>query len=165
MYSTIEKVFILKSIGVLSDVPEEILATVAANMEEFEVAEGETILEEGNFGRGIYVISEGRVKIHKGEQVFAHLEKHNIFGELSALDSAPHSASVTATEDTFLFLLERHILFELMVDHVEVMQGIIRSLTRRLRTLQNADTASVEQAAPSQSQDILLDDILSKLSG
>lgn len=164
MQSTIEKVIYLKSIGIFAEVPEEILAAVATNLEEMEVTAGETIVREGDISRGIYIINEGEVKIHHGEQVVHTMTEPEIFGELSALDSEPHSASVTAVKDTSLFVLDQDILYELMADHVEVARGIIRVLTRQLRAIFRADSGAAAPADTTQRKDVLIDGILNKLS-
>ena len=81
----------------------------------------------------MYIIVEGRVKVHDGDRTFVELEERDFFGELTTLDPAPHSATVTATEDVRLLGLDREPLYELMADHPEVLRKIIHELCERLR--------------------------------
>ena len=133
MLLTIEKVLILKTVSIFADTPEEILADVAAILEEVDVQAGETILHKDDVGRCMYIIVDGRVRIHNGAQTIAYLGARDIFGELAVLDAEPRSASVTAEVDTHLFRLDQDALYELMADRFEVARGIIRMLCRRVR--------------------------------
>ena len=60
MLLTIEKVLILKTVSIFADTPEEILADVAALLEEIDVTAGETILHKDDVGRCMYIIVDGR---------------------------------------------------------------------------------------------------------
>jgi len=133
MLLTIEKVLILKTVSIFVETPEEILAEVAAILEEVDVKAGETILHKDDVGRCMYIIVDGRVRIHNGDQTIAYLGARDIFGELAVLDAEPRSASVTAEVDTHLFRLDQDALYELMADRFEVARGIIRVLCRRVR--------------------------------
>ena len=133
MLLTIEKVLILKTVSIFAETPEEILAEVAAILEEVDVQSGETILHKEDVGRCMYIIVDGRVRIHNGDQIITYLEARDIFGELAVLDAEPRSASVTAEVDTHLFRLDQDALYELMADRFEVARGIIRMLCRRVR--------------------------------
>jgi len=80
------------------------------------------------------IIVDGKVKVHDEDKNFAELAERDVFGELAVLDPEPRSATVTALEDTTLFRLEQEAFYELMAEHIEMAQGVIRSLCRRLRT-------------------------------
>ena len=133
MLLTIEKVLILKTVSIFADTPEEILADVAALLEEIDVTAGETILHKDDVGRCMYIIVDGRVRVHNGDQLIAYQGARDIFGELAVLDAEPRSASVTAEVDTHLFRLDQEAFYELMADRFEVARGIIRMLCRRVR--------------------------------
>ena len=133
MLLTIEKVVILKSINIFSETAEEWLVEVASILAEVQVQAGETIFEKGDVGRSMYIIIDGKVRVHDEDRTIAELGERDIFGELAILDPEPRVASVTAIEDTRLFRIDQHALYELMAEHVEVAYGIIRVLCRRLR--------------------------------
>ena len=133
MLLTIERVLVLKSVDLFSGVPEEVLAALAAVMEEHEFPQGETVYQKGETGRSMYFIVEGSIKVHDGDRTFIELGEREFFGELTTLDPAPHSASVTATQPVRLLGLDREALYELMADHPEVLRKIIHELCERLR--------------------------------
>ena len=53
---------------------------------------------------------------------------------MSLLDPAPRSASITATEDSELFRIDKDAFDVVMADNPEITQGVVRVLCRRLRT-------------------------------
>ena len=133
MLLTIEKVIILKSVSILSDITERGLVEAASVLEETRVEPGEIIFEKGDTGNSLYVIVEGAVRVHNGDKTIATLGPGEVFGELAALDPEPRMASVTATEPTLLLRMGHAELGELMSEHPEVATGIIHVLCRRLR--------------------------------
>ena len=133
MLLTIEKVLILKSVSIFSQIPEDSLVEVAAVLEEIEVKAGETIFKKGDIGTAMYIIIEGQVRVHDEDRVLDTLKEREVFGELAALDPVPRSATVTATEDTYLFRMYQGSLYELMSEYIDVAQGIIRVLCQRIR--------------------------------
>jgi hypothetical protein len=133
MLSTLEKVLILKTVSLFAQTPDEVLADVASLLEEQEFKAGEPIFTKGETGRCLYIVIDGRVRVHDGERTLNHLGEGAIFGEMAVLDDSPRSASVTADEDTRLFRLDQDPLYELMADRIDVARGIIQVLTANLR--------------------------------
>ncbi len=133
MRITLERVLILKSIDLFSAVPPDALVEVASILEEMEIESGEEILHEGDTGTAMYIIVDGRVRVHAKGRDIAELGPNEVFGELAALDPEPRSASVTALEPTQLFKLSSAALFQLMASYMDVTRGILRVLCRRMR--------------------------------
>ena len=130
---TIEKVVILKSVKIFSETPDEYLVDVANILKEVHAKAGQEIFKKGDIGTAMYIIVEGKVRVHDETREFAVLRDPDVFGELSALDPEPRSATATAIEDTHLFCLEGDALFELMAENIEVARGIIHVLCQRMR--------------------------------
>ena len=133
MLLTIEKVMILKSVDIFSATPEEDLIEVASIVEEIDVKKDDDIFVKGDIGTSMYIIVEGRMRVHDGGREIAVLEEKEVFGELAALDPEPRMATVTAIDDAMLFRLDQGPLYDLMAEHIEVVRGITRVLCRRLR--------------------------------
>ena len=133
MLLTIEKVLILKSVGVFSDISERGLVDAATVLEELRADPGQLIFEKGDTGNSLYIVVEGCVRVHDGEKTIATLGPGEVFGELAALDPEPRMASVTVTETALLLRMGHAELDELIAEHPEVALGIIRVLCRRLR--------------------------------
>jgi CRP-like cAMP-binding protein len=131
--STIEKVIILKTVGVFARLDDPLLAEVAGLLEEEEVAAGQTIFSEGDLGTSMYIIVDGEVRVHSGAHTLNHLNEREVFGEMALLDPEPRLASVTAVVDTHLLRLDQAPFYELLEDRIEMARGIIQMLSQRLR--------------------------------
>jgi CRP-like cAMP-binding protein len=132
--SSIEKISVLKWIDIFRTIPEQHLSQVASILKEREIPAGEQIIREGEMGTSMFIIVEGRVRVHRDTQEIASLGTGELFGELAALDPAPRSASVSAISDVFLFELDGASLYEIMSDRPEVVRGLIRILCNRVRS-------------------------------
>ncbi|MGD8406045.1 MAG: Npt1/Npt2 family nucleotide transporter [Anaerolineales bacterium] len=135
MLSTVEKVLILKTVSMFSQTPDNVLADVANLLEQVDVSENETIFREGDVGDNMYVILDGKVRVHNDERLVNDLGEREVFGEMALLDPEPRSASVTALEATRLFRLNQRDFYKLMDERPEVAMGIIHILTARLRNV------------------------------
>ncbi len=134
MFSTIEKVIILKTVSIFEETPTDVLVDVASIIEEVDIPAGKTIFEKGEMGHSMYIIASGKVRVHDGDLVLNRLVDRDVFGELALLDPEPRIASVTAEENTLLFRLDQEPFYELIDDRGEVARGIMGVLVRYLRT-------------------------------
>ena len=133
MFSLIEKLLILKTVGIFLETPDDVLADVAGLLDETEVPAGTTIFHKGETGTSMYIIVDGEVRVHDGINTLNHLYARDVFGEMALLDPEPRSASITALADTLLLRLDQAPFYELMDEHNHIARGVIRMLTRHLR--------------------------------
>jgi len=129
----IEKVITLKAVEMFARTPEDVLADVAALAEEVRFKAGDAIFAKGDAGESLFVIVQGEVKVHDGEQILTRLKDKSVFGELAVLDPEPRSASITAITDTHLLRLDREAFLELMAGNMEVVRGVLAVLCDRIR--------------------------------
>ncbi len=134
MLSTIEKMLILKSTDIFHRIPDHILGEISTLVEEMEVDEGVTVFQEGDFGDSLFILVEGEVVVIDEGQPINVLGARDTFGEMALLDPEPRSATVVASMPTKLLRLDQLAFSELLYESPEFAQGIIRSLTDRLRT-------------------------------
>ena len=133
MLTTVEKVILLKSVEFFAGTSDSVLAQLANQMEEITVAAGETIIEKGQEGDSMYVVAQGFLRVHVDEVDLAWMWENEVFGEMSLLDRAPRSASVTAMKDSLLIRLGLEAFGELLEDHPEIGQRILQVMAQRLR--------------------------------
>ena len=133
MYSTLEKTIFMKGVDLFRDIPGEEVSHVAQIAEEIEYDSEQTIFEEGDVGDSMFIIIDGAVRIHKGDKELAVLSKGKFVGEMALLDQEPRSASVTSIEETTLLEINGEDFYDLMASRMEIMQGIVKILTQRLR--------------------------------
>ena len=68
MYSTLEKAMILKSVDLFASIPSQELIRVAQIAEEEQYETDAPLCKEGDFGDCMYIIANGKVKVHKGDR-------------------------------------------------------------------------------------------------
>ncbi len=134
MIPTLERVLFLESVPLFRGFSGEELAPVAAIAVEEQREAGEDVLREGDLADSLYLLVEGRVRIHRAGQTLAQLGERESFGEMSLLDPAPRSATATAETDVTLLKLSEADFRDLLEEKHQLALGIIQVLTRRLRT-------------------------------
>lgn len=125
----------------LCNFPEEELAEVgeAANLRL--VKEGTIIVREGDTGRSMYIVLEGRVEVltqdDQGNDIHvSFLNENEFFGEISFLTAAPRFATVQAAEDTLLCELSYEGMKEVVRQSPAVKDILNKYYRERLRELQ-----------------------------
>lgn len=144
----IEKVLILRSSDIFQNTPEQELVGLAGILEEMYLEPEENLFSKGDKGTCMYFIYKGRVRIHDGNYTLAVLEDNDIVGELSVLDSEARSASATTLDETILLKLEQEPFYEIMMNNVEVLKGILNTLCRRLRIMDDKSVSIHNKTLP-----------------
>lgn len=137
----IEKVLLLKNSTIFKDINENDLVDLAAILEEVSFAEGQVIFHKDDPGDCMYYICKGKVNIHDGRHLFAVLGENDIVGELSILDSQVRSATATAAADCLMLKLEQEPFYDILMTSAEVLKGILRTLSKRIRVLNEKNVA------------------------
>src|ERR1700722_14851396 len=106
MMDITEKINVLKKVLLFKYVSDPILQELALTFEEKYVPAGNLIITKGELGNGMYIIAEGKVKVHEEDKFVAELQEGDVFGELAALVPEKRIASISATEDSILFKLD-----------------------------------------------------------
>jgi CRP/FNR family cyclic AMP-dependent transcriptional regulator len=135
MLSIVEKVILLQNIDVFSEVPTEQLASLAAIAEEVEQIKGDAVYKEHDPPDALYLVLEGRVRLHRGKQEISMAEKNDAFGTWALFDEEPRVVTATAAEDCRLLRVDREDFIDLLADHVRIAQGVIKTIVKRLRNL------------------------------
>jgi uncharacterized protein len=133
MRTAVDKLITLKSASIFAETSDEILGEIVGLLGDDYFPAGATVFRQGDLGTSLYIIAQGRVRVHDGERTLNFLGRRDVFGEMAALDPEPRSATVTAVDDTHLLRLDREPLFALMGHRPEVARGIVHVLCDRLR--------------------------------
>ena len=126
------------------------LARVSSAGEVESYNPGEDVVREGSLGDALFLILSGEVAVHRGPQTFATLGGGEFFGEMSLVEPAPRSATVTSMSATFLFRLPHDALRGLITDDPIaanlLLVQIVKTLSDRLRRA-NTMLSSVDMLA------------------
>ncbi len=129
----IEKVAILKSASIFKETPGNVLASVAAIVNEIPLEAHETFIRQGEASNEMYLVVEGEVEAMINGKSIIKLGPGQTVGELGIFNQETRSADVRSLVPTLLFSIERDALKQLMADRPEIAQGIIGALSRRIR--------------------------------
>ena len=131
--STLQKIAFLKNVSIFSHLPDGALLPIANLLVEETVPTGQMIMRKGDQGDLLYLVVDGRLRVHDGEQTIDTLGSGGVAGEMALLDLEPRSASVTAETPSRLLRLEQEPFFELLAGQPELARDLMALLSRRLR--------------------------------
>ena len=128
----------LAGIWLFSGVSKEDLKKLAAFAFTKTYAPGDTIIEEGRTGNGLYVITSGSVHVVKGlntenAQHVATLGSGEFFGEMALLGEWPRSASVRAVEETECIGIDRWLFLAQIRKQPHMAITMLQVMAERLR--------------------------------
>ena len=112
-----------------------------ADMVEFEP--GRAIVEEAQAGEAMFVVLSGKARVVRAGRKVGALIPGDFFGELSALDGGPRTASVVSETPMEVLRLYRHTLHRLMRQEPGLAMSMLEGLARRLRQVQQPGTPVV----------------------
>lgn len=108
---------LVRSMSIFAPLPAPALERIVASLERIELAEGETLIREGEPGDRCYLLAEGDVAVSQhGEQV-AVRHAGDIVGEIALLRNVPRTATVVAATPLVLFALDREPFLEAVTGH------------------------------------------------
>lgn len=132
---SVQKILFLREVPLFSGLPPSELSHLAGIAEEVVYSAGESIIRQGEHGESMFLIVEGKVRIHQEKEELAILKQRDYFGEMSILDGEPRSASATADTDCLLLQIYQANFYTILARRFEVALNIIQTLTQRLRQM------------------------------
>lgn len=129
---------------------------------------GETILEQGQQGRYLFIIYEGEVEVFHGgkgepESVLGHLKTGDCFGEMSLLTGEPVSATIRAAAPSKILALPASLFRRLMETTPAMSTKFTKVLTRRIRSSNQRISTVLSSGMVGQLQSVHLPELLQTL--
>jgi CRP-like cAMP-binding protein len=124
----IERVLLLQSIDLLNDVTTEQLAFIAAIAEEISVDTGAVIYRENDAPDGLYVVISGAIAATRAGATIDQIGSNGSFGVWALFDNQPRLTGAQATEPSQLLFVPRDDFFEVLSNHVDIVQSIFKQL-------------------------------------
>lgn len=110
------------------------LASLAALGVTLEIKRGEILTKEGALGNQAFLIVSGTAQCQSGSGVLlAKLGPGDLFGEMSLLDGARRSATVTAETDMTVTVFERREFVRMVELSPNVALKLLAAMAGRLR--------------------------------
>ena len=140
---------VLRSVSLFSGLSPRFIDGLAKNCTTRKFEAGAVIVRQGNPGVGLFIISDGQVKVVKttdtGESYeVGHHGPGDVIGEMSVLDGAPRSANVIAETDCECLVLTSWDFTAFMKSHPEVALEILPVVVQRFRETNEALMSSRE---------------------
>ncbi|MDD4003749.1 MAG: cyclic nucleotide-binding domain-containing protein [Elusimicrobiaceae bacterium] len=111
-------------------------------LQEHTYLKGETLFEESDIGRALFIVISGRINIYRsipggGTEKIACVEQGELFGEMALLEEMPRTGSAVADENTRVYMLFKSKLDSLLYSHprigVVITHYLAQTLSARLR--------------------------------
>jgi CRP-like cAMP-binding protein len=130
--------------------PTEILTTIASAGKLKELVRGDVLFEVGDEPQSLFVVLSGRIAIAIGNKPFDHRESvialmdaGDLFGEMGMLDKNSRSAGARALETSQVLEIPYAAVLEQLNASTGLMWNVIRMLSQRLRSMDQALADSV----------------------
>src|SRR5262249_1174032 len=133
--------------SLLAALPTELSQSLFAKARPLSLKADQTLFIAGDEGDGCYRVEEGLLKARMaapagGERILAIFGSGSVVGELSMIDGAPRSASVTALRDSKLSFVGRTAFEAFGKSRPELYRYIATLLAQRLRDTDDALVAT-----------------------
>ena len=88
----------VKAIPLFAGLSRKECRALAQRADELDLAEGKTLVREGDWPYEFFSIEEGTVEVRRGEQLLGELGAGDFFGEMGLMADTRRNATVTATD-------------------------------------------------------------------
>ena len=156
MLTSIDRLLFVRGVPIFKELRDDFLVRLASIMDELSFPAKHTIFTEGQEGRSLYIVVQGKVRVHIGDRDLAQLDQGATFGEMSLFDAEPRSASVTTVDPCECLMLTQQQLYDAIDETPGIAVNIIRLLSRRIRELNqklNAQEAKIQRIELAQYND------------
>lgn len=132
----------IDSAQVFKDWTRQDVEILARYSKVYETEEGQTILMEGEKGKMICILIDGKIGVYKSDEQGRHkrislIRAGKTFGEMSLVDEMPYSATAIAMEPTRMVVITGYQFENLIHDQPRVgnclLMTVARLLSLRLR--------------------------------
>lgn len=129
---------VLRQVWLFSGLTEEQLNAISSFTFQKTFDPGETIVEEGHTGNGLYIVMSGHVEVVKGlgtesARVLAKRGPEEVFGEMALLGEWPRTASVLAVDQVECLGLDRWVFLTQLERQPQLGIRMLQILAQRLR--------------------------------
>jgi CRP/FNR family transcriptional regulator, cyclic AMP receptor protein len=111
------------------------LSQVSSLMTPLDLKAGEVLARQGEIGREFFILLEGQVEVARDGEIIAVRGPGDFIGEIALLDNRPRTATVTATTDVVVEVLNRGEFASLLAEAPELSAQVMATMARRLAAL------------------------------
>ncbi|PCJ33401.1 MAG: hypothetical protein COA99_15885 [Moraxellaceae bacterium] len=123
----------LRNIDFLSRISTGTLEVLATLCPLINLAEGDTLFQDGEAGSSMYVILSGELIVSRKGVEIARRQQGDYLGEMALIESMPRSATVKASRHASLLEITHEQFHSQLNASPDVLLAIMRTLSRRAR--------------------------------
>jgi CRP-like cAMP-binding protein len=138
----------LQRVPLFSGFNEDELHRIAELSRIVEVPEGTVITKIGDAGDAFFIIIDGVAGVRTPVGAGSQLQPGDCFGEMSLIDGELRSATIVATTDVRLLVVDRSHFWRLLDETPELIRRILTILSRRVRRLEQTIRAILHGTSP-----------------
>ena len=138
----------LQRVPLFSGSNEVELRRVAELSRIVEVPAGTVITQIGDAGDSFFIIIDGLAAVRTPVGAGSQSQPGDCFGEMSLVDGEPRSATIGATTDLRLLVVDRSQFWRLLDETPELIRRILTMLSRRVRRLEQTIRATLQGPNP-----------------
>lgn len=102
------------------------------------IAQGQTILREGDEGDALFVVESGTVQVQSAGAVLAELGPGEHFGEIALLTGGTRTADVVSATGATILRLGRHVYIEYLAALPDIVRKTAATRSARLASNRRA---------------------------
>jgi CRP/FNR family transcriptional regulator/CRP/FNR family cyclic AMP-dependent transcriptional regulator len=138
----------LQRVPLFSGFNEDELRRVAELSRIGETPAGTVVTQIGEPGDSFFILIDGAVTVRTPVGAGSELHPGDFFGEMSLLDGEPRSATIVATTDLRLLIVDRSHFWRLLDETPDLVRRILTILSRRVRRLEQTVHAILHGTNP-----------------
>lgn len=126
------KTELLKNVPLFAGCSKTELQRIASLADELDLADGATLIREGERGREFIVIADGTVRVTRKGKKIRELGAGDFIGEIALVADVPRTATVTATSPVRLLVVTDRAFRGLLEQMPSIAKKVLQSLGERL---------------------------------
>ena len=126
------KVELLQGVPLFASCSKAELERIASLADELDLAEGATLIREGERGREFLVIVDGTVRVTRRGKTVRDSGAGDFIGEIALISDVPRTATVTATSPVRLLVITDRAFRGLIEEMPSIATKVLQSLGERL---------------------------------
>ena len=133
-HTLLKRIQALREIPLFRELPEEVVASLAARMQRRRYPQGAVVFRQGDIGDAMYIVETGQVAVISEEtgEVLAYLGPGSFVGEIALLLEQPRSATLRVIIDAELLSLHKQDFDALLAEHPHLALHMTREIGQRL---------------------------------
>ena len=128
-----ELVVILKNIDLFTSFLDDELVTFARSISELEIEPQTILFEEGDVGRDMFILLEGRLQVLKENRTITTIKPIDYIGEMAIIEDKPRSATIISNTQSKLLQITSDQFQKFFSTQPKSLVSLMKTLSRRIR--------------------------------